>query len=100
MGAARERPVEIELRRSGYADWHMSGSGDGTELLLLPLMVLVNWMTNLLLFRGGWTLHIIVRGAGIGRSHRKVRYRTKAAAQADIDNQRRLAIARQHSADT
>lgn len=100
MGAARERPVEIELRRSGYADWHMSGSGDGTELLLLPLMVLVNWMTNLLLFRGGWTLHIIVRGAGLGRSHRKFRYRTKAAAQADIDNQRRLAIARQHSADT
>lgn len=60
-------------------------------------MFAINWFTNLLVFRGGWTLHVIVRGAGLGRSHRKVRYRTKAAAHADIDNQRQLAIARQHS---
>lgn len=98
MGVGRELPVEIELRRSGFID--MFSSGDGAEVLLLPFLIVISWFTNLFVFRGGWTLHVIVRGAGFGRSHRKVRYRSKAAAQADIDNQRRLAIARRHSADS
>ncbi|MFC0627782.1 hypothetical protein [Kribbella deserti] len=96
---AAQRPVEIELRRSGFTDWFGDGIAEPAGLLLLPIVFFGNWLTNLLVFRGGWTLHVIVRGSGIGKSHRKFRYRSKAAALADKENQRQLAIARQHTGD-
>ncbi len=69
--------VTVELRRSGFAQWTYEAAVDGSNVL-----------THVFVFRCGWTLHIYANGR-----HRKVRYRRKADALADIDRQRALAAA-------
>jgi hypothetical protein len=81
--------VDIEVRRSGFTEWAYDYVFD--HLLTWPLAVVAlvgNLLTHLLVFRGGWTLHISVNG-----QYRKIRYPSKAAAMADLDRQRALAIA-------
>jgi len=58
-------------------------------VVVLPLALLSNLLTHLFVFRCGWTLHV---SAG-DYYYKKVRYRSKAAAQADIERQRELAAA-------
>ncbi|MFI7062838.1 hypothetical protein ACIBL3_17790 [Kribbella sp. NPDC050124] len=73
--------MDADLRRSGFVDWdHTSGTGQDLELLLIPLLWIVNWLTNLVVFQGGWTLRIY-RVEGDDRVLvQKTRYRRKAAA--------------------
>ncbi|TDO59926.1 hypothetical protein EV651_108274 [Kribbella sp. VKM Ac-2571] len=83
--------IDIELRRSGFVDWNWEFAFDHWIgiVVLLPLALLGNLLTHLLVFRGGWTLHV---SAG-DYYYAKVRYRSKAAAQADLERQRELAAA-------
>jgi hypothetical protein len=81
--------VEVELRRSGFADWAYDYAFD--HLITWPLALVAffgNLLTHLLVFRGGWTLHIRANG-----NYRKVRYPSKAAAVADLERQRALVAA-------
>ncbi|GAB3940033.1 hypothetical protein GCM10029976_057170 [Kribbella albertanoniae] len=83
--------VQIEVRRSGCADWPYEIAGEMTlaaplAVLTLPVVFVLNRLTHLLVFRLGWTLHIWHKGR-----FEKVRYRNKAAALADVDRQRALA---------
>ncbi len=84
--------VTVELRRSGFAQWTYEAAVDGSNVLwtlaLIPVAFLGNVLTHVFVFRCGWTLHIYANGR-----HRKVRYRRKADALADIDRQRALAAA-------
>ncbi|TWD82754.1 hypothetical protein FB561_3895 [Kribbella amoyensis] len=80
--------VEVDLRRSGFIDWnYSSGTGDIAELILYPLAWLLNWLTHLIVFRGGWTIRVYRSGSG------KTRYRRKTTALADVERQMRLARA-------
>jgi len=74
--------VNVELRRSGFADWQLEYAFDHWIgiVVVLPLALLSNLLTHLFVFRCGWTLHV---SAG-DYYYKKVRYRSKAAAQADI----------------
>jgi hypothetical protein len=83
--------VNVELRRSGFADWQLEYAFDHWIgiVVVLPLALLSNLLTHLFVFRCGWTLHV---SAG-DYYYKKVRYRSKAAAQADIERQRELAAA-------
>ncbi|WP_410788750.1 hypothetical protein [Kribbella sp. C-35] len=83
--------VNIELRRSGFVDWIWENAFDHWIgiVVLVPLAVLGNLLTHVLVFRCGWTLHV---SAG-DYYYKKVRYRSKAAAQADLERQRELAAA-------
>lgn len=83
--------VSIELRRSGFANWSWEHAFDHWIgiVVLLPLALLGNLLTHLLVFRCGWTLHV-----SVGDYYStKVRYRSKAAALADLERQRELAAA-------
>ncbi|MFF0266377.1 hypothetical protein [Kribbella sp. NPDC004536] len=78
--------TDVELRRSGFADWAYDYAFD--HLITWPLAVVAfvgNWLTNMLVFRGGWTLHVRANG-----NYRRIRYPDKAAAVADIERQRAL----------
>ena len=81
--------VNVELRRSGFVDWNWEYAFDHWIgiVVLLPLALLGNLLTHVLVFRCGWTLHV---SAG-DYYYTKVRYRSKAAAKADIDRQKALA---------
>lgn len=86
---AGDDQVEVELRRSGFIEWGDTGADpDGWGLLILLVLYLGNWLTNLIVFRGGWTLHVYV--ADRDNSRRKVRYRRKVDALADVDRQQRI----------
>ena len=81
--------MNIELRRSGFAEWAYEYAFE--HLFTLPLAVVAflgNVLTHLLVFRGGWTLHIVAN-----ERYSKVRYKSKAEALADMDRQRTLAAA-------
>lgn len=81
--------VDIEVRRSGFTDWAYDYVLD--HLITWPLAVIAfvgNVLTHVLVFRGGWTLHVSANGRCW-----KVRYPSKAAALADLDRQRALAAA-------
>ncbi|NUR97162.1 MAG: hypothetical protein HOV67_18130 [Kribbellaceae bacterium] len=82
--------VHLELRRSGFAEWPYEFVFEHLLTLpLLPVVLLGNVLTHLLVFRRGWTLHIRA-----GDYHfAKVRYRSKADALADLARQRELAAA-------
>lgn len=47
----------------------------------------VNLLIHLLVFRAGWTIRVYVDNVQV----RKLRYRSKKQALADLDNQRTLA---------
>jgi hypothetical protein len=79
--------VTVELRRSGFAEWTFDYlPAELLALALLPIAWLANVLTHVLVFGCGWTLHVYAN-----ENHRKVRYRRKADALADIDRQRALA---------
>ncbi len=79
--------VTIELRRSGFAQWTYDYlPAELLALVLLPIALLANVLTHVLVFRGGWTLHIYAN-----EHYRKVRYLRKADALADMERQRALA---------
>lgn len=82
--------VDIQLRRSGFVEWGYEYANDFVALLILvPLTFLGNVLTHLLVFRCGWTLHV---SAG-DYYYKKVRYRSKGAAEADMERQREVAAA-------
>ncbi|MEV0795295.1 hypothetical protein [Kribbella sp. NPDC050459] len=82
--------INVELRRSGFAEWGFEYANDLVALLILvPLTFLGNVLTHVLVFRCGWTLHV---SAG-DYYYKQVRYRSKVAAKADIERQRELAAA-------
>ncbi|NEA35346.1 hypothetical protein [Streptomyces sp. SID13031] len=85
----------VQLDRSGWLDWDFFGGGDGGEimvfllvLLLVPVTFVVNLFTHFVIFRGGWTIWVSAGGVSW-----KTRYPSKKAAQADLDHQRALAAA-------
>ncbi|MEV0283936.1 MULTISPECIES: hypothetical protein [unclassified Kribbella] len=85
--------VEVDLRRSGFIDWnYSSGTGDVVELILYPLAWFLNWLTNLVVFRGGWTIRVYRAGSD-SKPISQARYRRKATALADVERQMRLARA-------
>ncbi|HWD78265.1 MAG TPA: hypothetical protein VG497_05280 [Kribbella sp.] len=80
--------VQVEPRRSGFAEWPYDLVCEHwLTLPLLPVVLLGNLLTHLLVFRRGWTLHI---RAG-DHYFAKVRYRSKADALADLERQKALA---------
>jgi hypothetical protein len=90
---ASDGVVEADLRRSGFIDWNSSaGSGQDLEFVLIPVLWLVNWLTNLIVFQGGWTLRIF-RAGDDHQLVSKARYRRKAAALADVERRMQLAHA-------
>ncbi|GAB2664353.1 hypothetical protein GCM10009743_45600 [Kribbella swartbergensis] len=85
--------VEVELRRSGFVDWNYDlGNGHAVDLLVAPTLWLVNWLTHLTVFGGGWTLRVWRAGAD-GRPISKTTYRRKALALADVHRRMHLARA-------
>jgi hypothetical protein len=80
--------VTVELRRSGFADWHYDALGYDLlwAIVLLPIAFLANVLTHVVIFRCGWTVHVSAAG-----TYTKVRYRRKADALADMDRLRALA---------
>jgi hypothetical protein len=74
--------VTVELYRSGFIDWNTDGD---YVIVILPVLVLINWLTNLIRFRGSWTIRVYAAGSKSLRPIRKVRYRNKAEALADVD---------------
>lgn len=85
--------VEVDLRRSGFIDWnYSSGTGEAVELILDPLAWLLNWLTNLIVFHGGWTIRVYRAGSD-SKPISKTRYRGKATALADVERQIRQARA-------
>jgi hypothetical protein len=90
---ASDGTVEADLRRSGFIDWNYSGgTGQDVELPVILLAWLLNWLTNLVVFGGGWTIRVYRVGSG-SRPISKTRYRRKTMALADVDRQLRLARA-------
>jgi hypothetical protein len=80
----------LEVKRSGYVSWGFEGVGAADEpwaLLVWPALFLVSLLTHLLIFRAGWTIHVHAANGG----YRKIRYRSKKKARADLENQRALA---------
>ena len=71
------------LDRSGFL-FGSDGGGSEWDLVLIPALWVINWAANLLLFRGGWTVHVI---ADSGRTIAKHRYRSRRLA---LDNWSRL----------
>jgi hypothetical protein len=91
---AGDHQVEAEVRRSGFIDWDGSAAdGQGLELVILPVLWLVNWLTHLIAFRGGWTVRVYAADSNSIKPVRKSRYRSKVDALADVDRQIRLARA-------
>ncbi|MGZ0149510.1 hypothetical protein ACXJJ3_20770 [Kribbella sp. WER1] len=85
--------VTVELHRSGFAEWPYEVAFGLSEhtlwgFVLFPIAFLVSLLAHLLVYRGGWTLHVYTE-----HSHTKVRYRRKADALADIPRQKALAAA-------
>ena len=79
---------DFELRRSGFTEWAYDYVLD--HLITWPLAVVAfvgNLLTHVLVFRGGWTLHLHADGR-----YRKIRYPSKAAALADLEVQRALVV--------
>jgi hypothetical protein len=83
--------IHAEARRSGFADWIYGPGDDLWSLALIPVAFLANVLTHLLVFRAGWTIDVWVIVDDEVRASRKIRYRSKAAALADLDHQRELA---------
>ncbi|MEV6266177.1 hypothetical protein AB0L64_03360 [Kribbella sp. NPDC051936] len=82
--------VNVELRRSGFVEWCFVYADELWALLLLiPVAFVGNVLTHVLVFKCGWTLHVSVGD----HYYRKVRYHSKAAAEADLERQRELAAA-------
>ena len=94
------KSVELELHRSGWIDWDAS-QGDGLcALLLLPILIVANWLIYLIVFRRGWTIRVnFVQEGGDVWAERKIRYPSKAAAIADLQQQEQLATAENRSVD-
>jgi hypothetical protein len=40
-----------------------SDRGDAVELILYSLLWLLNWLTNLIVFHGGWTIRVYRAGS-------------------------------------
>ncbi|MFI5732218.1 hypothetical protein ACIA49_18990 [Kribbella sp. NPDC051587] len=84
---AQNDAAEIWLRRSGFVDWnYLEGGGDGLEYPVAVALWLCNRVVNLLVFWGGWTLWVFEPGDD-GKLIRKVRYRRKRRALADVERQ-------------
>ena len=75
-----ERPG-MALDRSGFL-FGSDGGGSEWDLVLIPALWAVNWAVNLVVFRLGWTVHII---GPSGRTTAKHRYRSRSLAVADWD---------------
>jgi len=79
--------VDVRLRRSGWIAWEDTTLGD--ELILLPLLAigyLINLIVHWTIWRGGWVIKVYAPERW--RPVTKTRYRSKAAALADLDHQR------------
>jgi hypothetical protein len=74
-------PLGMSLDRSGFL-FGSDGGGSEWDLVLIPLLGAVNWAVNLVVFRLGWTVHII---GPTGRTIAKHRYRSRSLALADWD---------------
>jgi hypothetical protein len=86
------KEVDADLKRSGYVDWNYGAGDDLIWMVVVGVIAFVaNVLVNLLVFRGGWTIHVCVTVDDKVRAKRKVRYRRKAAALADLARQRELA---------
>lgn len=82
--------VQVELRRSGFVDWnYLAGGGDGLIEIAVALVAWMgNWIVHLVVFWGGWTLRVWEVGEDDKvRLIRKVRYRRKRHALADVERQ-------------
>jgi hypothetical protein len=77
----------VELRRSGMVDWDSGGDTSGLGVVLLPVLFAVNCLVHLVFYRAGWTIDVHAANGG----YRKIRYRSKKQATADLENQRELA---------
>lgn len=87
---AEDDLVKVELRRSGFVDWnYLEGGGDGLIEIAFALVAwMSNWIVHWVLFWGGWTLRIWEVGEDDKvRLIRKVRYRRKRYALADVERQ-------------
>ncbi|MFK4087047.1 hypothetical protein ACI2LF_23265 [Kribbella sp. NPDC020789] len=85
---AQDELIQVELRRSGFVDWnYLAGGGDGLmEIAFALLAWLANWIVHVIVFWGGWTLRVWEVGdEDKVRLIRKVRYRRKRHALADVD---------------
>ena len=72
--------LRLDLERSGFVGWQ-PGGGDW-DLALAPLGWVVNWLTNLLVFRGGWTVHVVDDRSGTTIA--KHRYPSRSVAEGDM----------------
>ena len=89
---AEDDLVQVELRRSGFVDWnYLAGGGDGLIEIAVGLVAWVgNWSVHWVVFWGGWTLRVWEIGEDDKvRLIRKVRYRRKRHALADVERQLR-----------
>lgn len=85
--------VIVRIGRSGFTSWSGGGGADGVaDLIATALLWAVNLLVHVFVFHGGWTLYIYNRT--YLRPIRKVRYRTRAAALADVGNQLALGTGR------
>jgi hypothetical protein len=87
-GVAEE--VDVRLRRSGWISWEDSPLADGSiGIALLAVFYLFNVIVHWGVWRGRWVIKTYAPGRW--RPVTKTRYRSKAAALADLDRQRELA---------
>ena len=69
----------LAARRPGFVGWRPGGDWD---LVLAPLGWLVNWLTNIVAFRCGWTVYVVDDRSG--RTVEKQRYASRSVAVADL----------------
>lgn len=74
-----ERAPRLSLDRSGFL-FGSEGAGHEWDLVLIPVLWIVNWLVNLFVFRLGWTVFVI---APSGRTIAKRPYRSRQLALAD-----------------
>lgn len=68
------------MDRTGFVGWQ-PGGGD-LDLVLALIGWAVNWVTNLLVFRGGWTVYVVDEQSG--KTAAKYRYAKRSTAEADV----------------
>lgn len=85
MSNGDHEELRLYVDRSGFVGWQ-PGGGD-LDLVLAPIGWTANWLTNLLVFRGGWTVYVVNQQTG--KTAAKYRYAKRSAAEGDV---RRLSI--------
>jgi hypothetical protein len=80
--------VTVQLERSGFADLDGGGDADGIGCIVMLAGLVAGFLGHLIAFRGGWTMYVFVDD----QLARKIRYRSKSAAVADLERQKALAL--------